>query len=59
MGGFAKHQRLSDFGTEMKRATLTGGGMAIQPLCEICGIHRSKGKHTRCSKIKQQRGFKR
>lgn len=32
-----------------------GHGMAISPNCEICGKHRSKYSHTKCSKIKQAR----
>ncbi len=32
-----------------------GIGMPTKPHCEICGIHRSVGNHTKCSKEKQAR----
>lgn len=49
--------RLMDFGSELTRAKLAGEGMNIVSYCNICGKHRSQGKHTRCSRIRKQRGF--
>ena len=52
-----RHVHLMDFGSELARAKLAGEGMNIVSYCNICGKHRSQGKHTRCSKIRKQRGF--
>ena len=52
-----RHVHLSDFGSELTRAKLAGEGMNIVSYCNICGNLRSQGKHTRCSKIRKQRGF--
>lgn len=36
-----------------KRPSIHGRPLDLQAYCDICGVIRNKGKHSRCSKMRQ------